>query len=158
MSESPEWKLSGGADRPLWEPVRYIDFDGERLRVLTELRLALNLPLLPEGTTETDDEKAERYRAHLAHMSDEDLALHAILEYLFVNATIRVDTAKIEAIRLATMRLPLPVKGGRKLRAAQRDDMLIIVGRVWSMFIAHNFPLNQPSLLQRFKILPGPEA
>lgn len=151
-----DWILSGGADRPIWEPVRFVDFAGERFQVLNRLQAALNLPNLPAG--ESDKARLERYRKHLAQLDDEDLALHAILESLFTNATVRLDVAKAETIRLATMRLPLPPgKKRRRLERARQDDILVIVGRMWTIFTSHNFPLNQPALMRRFNIHPEPD-
>jgi hypothetical protein len=121
-----DWHISDGPDRPLWEPVRLVDFADERLEALKRLR--------------------ERLRA-MPHevMDDSDLAMHAILEYLFARSTVRLDQAKAEAIRLATQRLPDPGAGKRRrLRPAQRDDVLVAVGHAWTLFIRHNFPLDPP--------------
>jgi hypothetical protein len=121
-----DWTISGGPERPIWEPVRLIDFAGEREAALRKLRQRLN---------ETPHD----------HLSDEDLAMHAILEYVFTRGTVRLDQARAETVRLATQRLPDPGAGKRRrLHAAQRDDLLVMVGHIWTVFISHNFPLNQP--------------
>lgn len=122
-----DWHLSPGAERPMWEPVRYVDFAGERLAALRRLRQTLR---------DTPPE----------NLSDEDLAMHAILEYMFSRGTVRIEDAKAEALRLATARLPDPgSKRRRRLAPRQRDDMLITVGVVWGRFTSHNFPLEPPA-------------
>lgn len=119
-----DWHLSPGAERPMWEPVRFVDFAGERLEALRWLRQRLR-------------------ESPLENLSDEELAMHAILEYMFSRGTVRLEDAKAEAIRLANARLPDPGSGRRRrLLARQRDDMLITVGVVWGRFTSHNFPLE----------------
>lgn len=137
---SDDWRLSGGPERPLWEPVRLVDFADKRLEALSALRAKLR-------------------EMPLADMTDENLVMHAILEQLFTNATVRVDYAKAASTRLATQALPKPPKGRRKrLTADRRADILVMVGRMWSIFITHNFPLNQPEMLASLDITIEPEA
>lgn len=121
-----EWTISGGPNRPFWEPVRLVDFAGEREAALRRLRQRLN---------ETPQEQ----------LDDNDLAMHAILEILFTRGTVRLDQARPETLRLATQILPDPGRGRHKrLASSRRDDLLVTVGHVWTVFISHNFPLNQP--------------
>ncbi|HKX72536.1 MAG TPA: hypothetical protein VJM32_00810 [Candidatus Saccharimonadales bacterium] len=118
-----DWSLSDGPNRPDWEPVRFIDFAGKRLDALKALRQRLS-------------------DIGLSHMTDKELAMHAILEYLFTRSTVRLDQARAEAIRLKTQSLPDPGRGRRRrIPGAQRDDMIVMVGLAWADFISHNFPL-----------------
>jgi len=126
MNPNDEWWLSNGPNRPQWEPVRLVDFDGERRLALDALRAELRGTPLPD-------------------LTDDQLAMHSILEVLFRDARVAIANAKAEAVRLATQQLPDPGTGRRKrLSAARRDDVLLAVGRIWEVFTAHNFPLSQP--------------
>jgi hypothetical protein len=121
-----EWTISGGPERPFWEPVRLIDFADERGAALRRLRQQLN---------ETPRDQ----------LDDGDLTMHAILELIFARGTVRLDQVRSETLRLATQMLPDPGRGKRKrLPSSRRDDLIVAVGHVWTVFISHNFPLNQP--------------
>jgi hypothetical protein len=90
-----------------------------------------------------DKLRAELRETQLDQLTDDQLAMHAILEMLFRDARTTVDVAKAEAVRLATQQLPSPSAGRRKrLSATRRDDILLTVGRMWEVFTAHNFPLQ----------------
>jgi hypothetical protein len=120
-----EWHRHHGPNRPVWEPVRLIDFDDERLEALKALRDVLREEALSDG------------------MTDSRLALHALLEILFTQATVTGPSGAAELTRLATTRLPKP-PGSRKriLMPARRDELIIVAGQMWEVFTAHNFPLN----------------
>jgi hypothetical protein len=91
-----EWRRDHGPHRPFWEPVRLVDFDGDRLEALRTLRAEL------------------RQEAETDEMKDERLALHAIIEILFTQTTVTGAAAGAELARLATLRLPQPE--GRRRR------------------------------------------
>jgi hypothetical protein len=121
-----EWNREHGPNRPVWEPVRLVDFDGERLEALKTLRDELrNEALSPE-------------------MNDHRLALHAILEILFTQATVSGPSGAAELTRLANSRLPEPQRRGarRRLTPGRRDELIVVAGQMWQVFTAHNFPLT----------------
>ena len=118
-----DWQLSQGPHRPMWEPVRLVDFEGERLEALRGL-----LQWLEDAPREEWD--------------DEDLGMYAILDYLFSNATVRLDIAVVHAQQIATANLPDPgPRRKRILQQARREQIIVAVGVAWGMFISPNFPL-----------------
>ncbi len=122
---SGEWILSQGPNRPIWEPVRLADFADERLEALHALRMQLHKEV--EGD-----------------IKDDRLALYAIIETLMRQTVVTADQGKAMTIVLATQRLPQPEGNGRKkLKARRRDDLILVVGQMWEVFTAHNFPLNR---------------
>lgn len=121
---SGDWLLSGGPHRPLSEPVRLADFEGERLAALRALWQKLS---------ETRD-----------RWDDEDLAMFAILDYLFKITTITSSAAAVYAQKVAFESLPKPEKGRRVLPRERRDAIIVTVGAMWEHFTAPNFPLPDP--------------
>jgi hypothetical protein len=121
-----EWRRYHGPHRPFWEPVRLVDFDGERKEALRALR--------DELIREAAGDK----------ITDERLALHAILERLFTQATVTGSEAIYELARRATLRLPPPEKRNRRRRLTndRRDHLIAVVGQMWEVFTAPNFPLS----------------
>ncbi|HVI69003.1 MAG TPA: hypothetical protein VM581_00940 [Magnetospirillaceae bacterium] len=126
MSKNGDWVISYGPNRPLWEPVRLVDFADERLVALR----ALQEELQAEAATAT--------------MADDRLALHATLEVLFSQTVVNAYAALAETLRLAAHRLPKP-EGRRRavLSIDRRRDLTMTVGQVWVAFTAPNFPLNK---------------
>lgn len=119
-----EWKREHGPNRPFWEPVRLVDFDGERLKALEKLRQELIV------------------EAESSDMPDERLALHCILELLFTQATVTGSAGVAETTRRATARLPQPTgRGKRRLTQQRREHLIGVVGQMWEIFTAYNFPL-----------------
>lgn len=107
-------------ERPSWEPVRRIDFDGERLEALKTLRTAL-------------------LHKPLRELSVMELAMRAILEQLD-RGTVTVGAAKAEAMCLGAQRHRLI--HGRAFPQREREMLILTVGAAWTHFTAHNFPLN----------------
>jgi hypothetical protein len=125
ITHGNEWKRQHGPNRPFWEPVRLVDFDGERLKALEKLRS----DLIEEAAT--------------TEMSDERLALHSILEILFTQATVTGSAGIAETTRRATARLPQPTgRGRRRLTQQRREHLIGVVGQIWEVFTSHNFPLS----------------
>lgn len=125
-----DWRRDHGPDRPFWEPVRLADFDGERLEALRQLRQDLR-------------------SQELSSMRDQDLAMRAILEMLFSQATVTAAAAKAEMIRLTTQALPAPEgRKRRKLSSARRDELIMLFGDAWSIFTRPNFPLPSTPKLE----------
>ena len=118
-----DWRRDHGPDRPFWEPVRLVDFDGERLGALRQLRQDLR-------------------GQELGNMQDQDLAMRAILDMLFTQGTVTAAAANAETIRLATQALPAPEgRKWRKLSSTRRDELIMLFGDAWSIFTRPNFPL-----------------
>ena len=126
---SDGWKISQGADRPAWEPVRINDWRNEESQGNRKAAL--------------DAMYAKLQTIPIVDLSAGDLALLAILTYLYENGTVTVFDAKAVATRLASEQMRR--RTGRKgsIRGAARDNILIEVGGAFKRFTAHNFPLNE---------------